>query len=219
MFRAIISPILRTTSLCLQLVVYYRPERVKLIWIINKPILLHLVGCLYYCILSFMFSYQILFAFLSPSQRVMWAVCSWGHIPSFLSCGFLNSSMQTRDSPRQFPLTLFKIHYWAAQSFDARWWLLSEWSMSVFQRPFCVQELKDMLLYVGEFVAWPRVLIARYTVYCCYWCFSDLSLLTSSWSTLPPSLPILWNFIARLHTENMLLRSIPSSENVQVANP
>ena len=28
----------------------YRPKRVELIGIINKPLLLHLVGCLYYCI-------------------------------------------------------------------------------------------------------------------------------------------------------------------------
>ena len=28
----------------------YRPKHVELIGIINKPILLHLVGCLYYCI-------------------------------------------------------------------------------------------------------------------------------------------------------------------------
>ena len=28
----------------------YRPKRVQLIGIINKPLLLHLVGCLYYCI-------------------------------------------------------------------------------------------------------------------------------------------------------------------------
>ena len=27
-----------------------RPKHVKLIGIINKPLLLHLVGCLYYCI-------------------------------------------------------------------------------------------------------------------------------------------------------------------------
>ena len=28
----------------------YRPKHVELIGIINKPLLLHLVGCLYYCI-------------------------------------------------------------------------------------------------------------------------------------------------------------------------
>jgi hypothetical protein len=28
----------------------YRPKYVELIGIINKPLLLHLVGCLYYCI-------------------------------------------------------------------------------------------------------------------------------------------------------------------------
>jgi hypothetical protein len=28
----------------------HRPKHVKLIVIINKPLLLHLVGCLYYCI-------------------------------------------------------------------------------------------------------------------------------------------------------------------------
>jgi hypothetical protein len=28
----------------------YCPKHVELIWIINKPLLLHLVGCLYYCI-------------------------------------------------------------------------------------------------------------------------------------------------------------------------
>ena len=27
----------------------YRPKHVELIGIINKPLLLHLVGCLYYC--------------------------------------------------------------------------------------------------------------------------------------------------------------------------
>jgi hypothetical protein len=66
MFRAIISPILRSTRLCLQLVVYCTdnaagrqhrrciipqnnfPKHVELTGIINKPILLHLVGCLYY---------------------------------------------------------------------------------------------------------------------------------------------------------------------------
>jgi len=81
MFRAIISPILRSTRLCLQLVVQctstlspadiffgalnhklrtqssapedgrnYRPKHVELIEITNKLLLLHLVGCLYYCI-------------------------------------------------------------------------------------------------------------------------------------------------------------------------
>jgi len=76
MFRAIISPILRSTRLCLQLVVssidgaanmqrrrgfipqssatedgrIYRPKHVELIEIINKLLLLNLVGCLYYCI-------------------------------------------------------------------------------------------------------------------------------------------------------------------------
>jgi len=67
MFRAIISPIIRSTRLCLQLVVQstgdaacrqstapddgrnYRPKHVELIVIINKNLLLlHLVGCLYY---------------------------------------------------------------------------------------------------------------------------------------------------------------------------
>jgi len=28
----------------------YRPKHVELIGLINKPLLLHLVGCLYYCI-------------------------------------------------------------------------------------------------------------------------------------------------------------------------
>ena len=78
MFRAMISPILRSTRLCLLLVllpagrpatswVHYttscntqssvpedgrnhRPKHVELIGIINKPLLLHPVGCLYYCI-------------------------------------------------------------------------------------------------------------------------------------------------------------------------
>ena len=82
MFRSIISPIIRSTRLCLQLVVQntgdaachqqaassvlyttsckqssapgdgrnYRPKHVELIQIINKLLLLHLVGCLYYCI-------------------------------------------------------------------------------------------------------------------------------------------------------------------------
>jgi len=64
MFRAITSPILRSTRLCLQLVVKctgdaarwqdgrnYRPKHVELIVIINKIFLsLHLVGCLHYCV-------------------------------------------------------------------------------------------------------------------------------------------------------------------------
>jgi len=76
MFQAIISPILRSTRLCLQLVVQctddaarrlrrrctipqssapedgrnYRPKHVELIEVINKLSLLHLLGCLYYCI-------------------------------------------------------------------------------------------------------------------------------------------------------------------------
>ena len=80
MFRVIISPILRSTRLCVTAcgimhprccrpaassVHYstscntqssatedgrnYRPKHVELIGIINKPLLLHLVGCLYYC--------------------------------------------------------------------------------------------------------------------------------------------------------------------------
>ena len=35
----------------------YRPKHVELIGIINKPLLLHLVGCLYYCI-SDVWSYE-----------------------------------------------------------------------------------------------------------------------------------------------------------------
>ena len=77
MIRVIISLILRSTRLCLQLVVqctddaasfvHYttscktqstatedgrdqRPKHVELIVIINKPLLLHLVGYSYYCI-------------------------------------------------------------------------------------------------------------------------------------------------------------------------
>ena len=64
MFRSIISPILRSTRLCLQLVVKctddapedgrnYRPKQVELIEIINKPLLLHLVGYLYYWQMGF----------------------------------------------------------------------------------------------------------------------------------------------------------------------
>ena len=81
MFRAMISPIFRSTRLCVTAcgvmhrrrcrpatswVHYitscntqssapengrnYRPEYVELIGIINKPLLLHVFGCLYYCI-------------------------------------------------------------------------------------------------------------------------------------------------------------------------
>ena len=57
MFRAIISPILRSTRLCLPQAVTqssapedgrnYRPKYAELIGVINKPLLLHLVGYLY----------------------------------------------------------------------------------------------------------------------------------------------------------------------------
>jgi len=61
MFRTLISPILRSTWLCVTAcsimhrrccrpVTGYRPKHVELIGIINKPSLLHLVGCLYYYI-------------------------------------------------------------------------------------------------------------------------------------------------------------------------
>ena len=40
MFRAIISPILRSTRLCLQLVVHCRPKHVEFIEIINKIVIL-----------------------------------------------------------------------------------------------------------------------------------------------------------------------------------
>jgi len=66
MFRAIISPILMNTRLSLQLVVQCTddaagwlpagrwakncPKHIELIEIINKLLLLHLVGCLFYCI-------------------------------------------------------------------------------------------------------------------------------------------------------------------------
>ena len=61
MFRAIISPILRSTRLCLQLVVYaptmhyttsckHSLVLLKVGEIINKLLLLHLVGYLCYCI-------------------------------------------------------------------------------------------------------------------------------------------------------------------------
>ena len=55
MFRAIILPIFRSTRLCYSL--WYNaptmlpargPKHVELTGIINKPLLLHLVGCLYY---------------------------------------------------------------------------------------------------------------------------------------------------------------------------
>jgi len=96
MFRAIISPILRSTRLCVTVcgimhrrcclpaapsVHYttscntqssapedgrnYRPKLVERIGIINKPLLLHLVGCLYYCISDARSNIKsILFAFL-----------------------------------------------------------------------------------------------------------------------------------------------------------
>ena len=50
MFRAIISPILRSTDCVSEDGRNYRPKHVELIGIINGPLLLHLVGCLYYCI-------------------------------------------------------------------------------------------------------------------------------------------------------------------------
>ena len=83
MFREIISPILRSTRLCLQLTVQctddaagrqhrrcivctvsckhsapedgrnYLPKHVELIEIISKLLLLHLVGCLHYCMLLY----------------------------------------------------------------------------------------------------------------------------------------------------------------------
>jgi hypothetical protein len=86
MFQAIISPILRSTTVrdpphpgyrqAASSVNYttscntqssapedgrnYRPKHDELIGIINKPLLLHLVGCLYYCINdAWSYKYQI----------------------------------------------------------------------------------------------------------------------------------------------------------------
>ena len=60
----------------------YRPKHVELIGIINKPLLLHLVGCLYYCIsgaghtnIKFLLLTRLFFkretAFLSRSQELL----------------------------------------------------------------------------------------------------------------------------------------------------
>jgi len=57
MFRAIVSPILRSTKLCLQR--NYRPKHVELIEVVNKLSLLHLVCCLYYCWNSDLFSLAV----------------------------------------------------------------------------------------------------------------------------------------------------------------
>ena len=132
MFRAIISPIIRSTRLCVTacsimhlqccrqaalLVHYttscntqssapedgrnYRPKHVELIGIINKPLLLHLVGCLYYVI------YQ-----LEPSIEQIG--CSWGYalveyrLEASLPTGdFLVSWSRSLPAPFRFYLSQF----------------------------------------------------------------------------------------------------------------
>ena len=94
MFRAIISPICRSTRLCLQLVVHYTtscntqssdfedrqnncPKHVELNGIINKPLLLHLVGCLYYlyqwCTIKQISDNEI-YLFIKYIKSVLWIV-------------------------------------------------------------------------------------------------------------------------------------------------
>jgi len=46
--RGFIIPQAVTHSLVLLKMGHYRPKHIELIGIINKPLLLHLVGCLYY---------------------------------------------------------------------------------------------------------------------------------------------------------------------------
>ena len=57
----------------------HRPKHVELIGIINKPLLLHLVGCLYYLWLSYHVHVQS--AHLSPTfaRSTNWTICRFPH--------------------------------------------------------------------------------------------------------------------------------------------
>jgi len=49
----------------------YRPKHVELFGIINKPLLLHLVGCLYYCKIFMVFDVWIFFFLPDSNNRYL----------------------------------------------------------------------------------------------------------------------------------------------------